>query len=225
MFKYVKKGSEYIVKAGEIRIHDCHSLTEATNIVDRLNEGKLLRDILAANINNLSKTQKFKSQDESTQATPQKLKVAQAELKKSNDLNKNLKIEIAKLKQTTDLGVTEEEHNSFKKEITTELYRAVVGSYEPRAALELWELTPKEIVQITRYIAIFKRRNFKEHWQVNEFISRKNAWEEFDALRSNNLHANDFTAKGIYPNYYRIVCEILNISGDDGAHLVNADRY
>ncbi|MEC4726209.1 hypothetical protein HWQ46_11670 [Shewanella sp. D64] len=225
MFKYTKKGSEYIVKAGEIRIHECHSLSEVSNIINRLNEGQLLRDILATNIQNLSKTQRVKEGDKLLQTVQQKSKTAKLEVKRVNKLNKNLLNKIAKLSENVESEITKEAHYDFRKEITTELYKTVVGSYQVGATLHLWDLTPKEIVQLTRYIAIFKRCNFKEHWQVNEFISNKNAWGEFDALRSNNLHANDFTAKGIYPNYYRIVYEILNISGDSGTHLVNADRY
>jgi len=224
MFSYLEKDSKFIITASDIRIHECHSRTVATDIVKQLKSGRLLRDVLASNIENLSRLEERKQKSEHAKEIASSARL-RTELDNAKSKNKKLHEQLLELKSAVLTSISKKAHSSLKKELIAEVYKAITGSYDERATLELYELTPKEIVQVIRYIAIFKRNNFNEHWQVNEFISNRNAWDQFDELRSNNRHANDFVAKGIYPKYFAIVCEILDIGGDGGSHLVDSHRY
>ena len=231
MFDFSKQGSIFIITAAGVRIHECHSKTIATEIVSKLSSGELLRDILASNIENLAKIEKRKQQIQKSKTTlssetlNSKLKQSNVDLKKAQSKIIELQNEVRRLSTSVKPSLNLEKNNQFRKDITSELYKTIIGSYNTGATIHLWELTPKEIIQLIYYIAIFNKHNYKEHWQVNELITNQNAWDQFDALRSNNRHSNDFVAKGIYPKYFALVCEILNISGDGGSPLVKANRY
>ena len=231
MFEYSKKGSIYLVTANGVRIHECHSESVASSIVAQLDDGKLLRDILAENIANLANVAKRKEATSlpklGTNHDELKSDLAQTKLQLSKSEAKviQLQAEVSRYSFIKLNKMAEDEHNKFRKEISAEIYRVIVGSYDAGATTHLWDLSPKEIIQLVHYVSIFKRNNFQEHWQVNELITNKNAWDQFDALRSNNRHSNDFVAKGIYPKYFALVCEILNIGGDGGSPLVHASRY
>ena len=79
--------------------------------------------------------------------------------------------------------------------------------------------------QLSQYLYIYKSQCCTEHWQVNKYIERKNMWDDFSELRSVNMHGNGYSAKGILPKYFSIICEALNIEGDGGSRLLSADSY
>lgn len=87
------------------------------------------------------------------------------------------------------------------------------------------ELTIAEIEQLINYILIFKENNYTQHWQVNQKISQKRMWDSFKDIRSYNDHGYKNNIKGILPKYFSIVCEVLEILGDDGNPLLDAKSY
>lgn len=115
-------------------------------------------------------------------------------------------IELVKLKPKTQQNL----RNSLANEIMNASYS---------------ELSQKEVNQISNYIKIYKKNNCTEHWQVNNIISANNDWNSFDAIRSHNDHGHQKLVKGILPKYFAIVCQVLNITGDDGSPLINAIPY
>ncbi len=88
-----------------------------------------------------------------------------------------------------------------------------------------YNCSKKEIGQLSQYLYIYKSQCCTEHWQVNKYIERKNMWDDFSELRSVNKHENGYSAKGILPKFFSIICEALNIEGDGGSRLLSADSY
>ena len=86
-------------------------------------------------------------------------------------------------------------------------------------------LSKKELIQICKYVYIFKSNDFDKHWQVNEYISNKNRWDEFDKIRALNDHGYEKRIKGILPIYYNLVCDILNLPIEDGAKLLDSQPW
>lgn len=82
----------------------------------------------------------------------------------------------------------------------------------------------QELNEIKNYINIYKKHNFKEHYEVNEFISKMNLWGKFPKIRSLNDHGS-YRVQGILPKFFAIICEELNIEGASGAPLDRATPY
>lgn len=86
-------------------------------------------------------------------------------------------------------------------------------------------LTLQEKFEIDRYIQIFKRFNFSQHYEVNNYISRNGLWDEFPTIRSINTHANGAVVRGIFPKYYAIVCKLADMQSGDGTSLHKSEDY
>jgi hypothetical protein len=86
-------------------------------------------------------------------------------------------------------------------------------------------LTPKEKLEIKKYIEIYKKEKFTAHHQVNSYIDNNKLWEEFKNIRSKNDHGYTNLINGIYPKIFYAVCEILNIKDSGGEPLIASDRY
>ena len=100
--------------------------------------------------------------------------------------------------------------NSYKSKVKD-------ASYTPLSEAVLNELL--------NYLWIYKINNMSEHWQVNEFISENDIWDEFKEIRSMNDHGYEFQIHGIKPNYYAIICSVLNKEKGDGAPLIDWRSY
>ena len=87
------------------------------------------------------------------------------------------------------------------------------------------QLTVNESCEIKKYIDIYKVNDFTEHHEVNDYISINSLWDLFPTLRSMNDHGCGKLVKGIQPEYFKIICKILNITGDYGASLKNYTAY
>jgi hypothetical protein len=87
------------------------------------------------------------------------------------------------------------------------------------------ELSDDVVNELADYIWIYSSKNFKKHWKVNEYISDKNIWDNFENIRSLNKHGEYDKVQGIEPKYFAIVCEVLSIDGDDGAPLESWRKY
>jgi hypothetical protein len=79
--------------------------------------------------------------------------------------------------------------------------------------------------EIHEYLKIFLNNGFKEHYQVNNYITQKNMWNNFKIMRSLNDHGEHKNIKGIQPKYYAIICKRLNISGAGGKQLDDVHLY
>jgi hypothetical protein len=86
-------------------------------------------------------------------------------------------------------------------------------------------LSQSEVNELLRYIWIYKQNNMTEHWQVNEYISEFDNWDEFTNIRSLNDHGYDFHIQGIQPKFYAIICNVLQKEKGDGAPLLDWDSY
>lgn len=87
------------------------------------------------------------------------------------------------------------------------------------------QLSEDEENEINSYIYIYKKYNFVEHYEVNNFISRQNAWDKFPNIRSLNDHGVHKGIPGILPKFYAIICERLKIEGAGGAPIDEAHHY
>lgn len=86
-------------------------------------------------------------------------------------------------------------------------------------------LTFQEKIEIDRYISIFRRFNFTEHYEVNNYISGNGMWDQFPTIRAINTHANGAVVRGIFPKYYAIVCRLADMQSGDGASLHKSEEY
>lgn len=86
-------------------------------------------------------------------------------------------------------------------------------------------LTSIESKEINEYIKIYLKNSFSKHYEVNEYISENNLWDNFTTIRSLNKHADYEKIKGIEPEYFKIICQILNISGEGGSPLESYKKY
>lgn len=88
-----------------------------------------------------------------------------------------------------------------------------------------YKLSNNEWTQVKEYVAIYIKYSFKEHYEVNNYISKHNLWYNFTDIRSLNEHGSHKNIPGIMPNFYAAVCEILEITGANGSPLTKAERY
>lgn len=80
--------------------------------------------------------------------------------------------------------------------------------------------------EIALYIEIFKDIGATEHYEVNEYLTRNDRWEEFRKIRSLNNHGRGKeNIPGIRPEFFREVCQRLKISGGNGSPLLKSERY
>lgn len=82
-----------------------------------------------------------------------------------------------------------------------------------------------ELDQVDRYVQIFRNCSFNEHWEVNNYISNNNLWDQFQNIRSFNVHGESTHIRGISPMFYKLVCKILKINSGNGERLTRTQRY
>ena len=82
-----------------------------------------------------------------------------------------------------------------------------------------------ELEEIKNCIKIYRSNDFKEHHQINNYISENNLWHQFPTIRSLNDHGPHKEIKGIQPKYFAIICQILKISGGNGLPLDSYKKY
>jgi len=87
-----------------------------------------------------------------------------------------------------------------------------------------YKISEIELKQVKAYVDIFKNNSFQEHYEVNNYISRHNLWNDFSEIRSMNTHGVN-CIKGILPKFFAIVCKILEITGDNGEPLDKSEPY
>jgi len=87
------------------------------------------------------------------------------------------------------------------------------------------ELTRAETAEITEYTRIYRENSFSKHFEVNNYITENGLWETFPMIRSLNDHGVNKEIPGIEPKYFRIVCQLLGVSGEDGLPLDSYRKY
>lgn len=105
------------------------------------------------------------------------------------------------------------------------LYKLLLESEINRDTIKGNVLSSREKKEIEEYIKIYRDYGCKKHDEVNEIITRENLWGDFKKIRSLNDHGVHKGIKGIQPNYFEIVCNILNISGGSGLPLTRYTIY
>lgn len=88
-----------------------------------------------------------------------------------------------------------------------------------------YNLSNNEVQQIKDYIRVYNEHGFNSQKDANNFITNENYWDKFPDIRSLNLHGTYKDVPGILPKFYRITCEILNITRGNGAPLKKATKY
>ena len=100
-----------------------------------------------------------------------------------------------------------------------------ISKTEEKNFINDYKLTNKEWEQVKEYVLIFKKNSLKKHHEVNNYITNNNLWDDFSELRSMNDHGSNKVVHGITEKHFKLICEILNITGDNGAPLIKAERY
>jgi hypothetical protein len=91
--------------------------------------------------------------------------------------------------------------------------------------LAQYKFTKSEPEEILRYIEIYKENKFKEHYEVNNYITINDKWDEFKSIRALNDHGQHKKVRGINRKAFAAVCEILEITDAGGEKLTNSDPY
>ena len=86
-------------------------------------------------------------------------------------------------------------------------------------------LSTNEVNEINEYIRIFREYGCTKHYEVNEIITKSGKWDSFKTIRSLNDHGEYKEIEGIQPQYFEIVCNILEISGEKGLPLDSYKKY
>lgn len=86
-------------------------------------------------------------------------------------------------------------------------------------------LTPAERMEVELYVAIFREHDFRDHWQVNEWISANGRWGVFPNIRSFNDHVLAKGVRGIRPRFFARVCNVLGLREFDGSPLLTSTPY
>ena len=79
--------------------------------------------------------------------------------------------------------------------------------------------------ELDEYIKIYKKYSFKEHYEVNHYITNNKLWTKFPNIRSLNDHARHKGIPGILPKFYAQICDKLKIVGSGGSPLDQAVHY
>ncbi|MDA0135804.1 hypothetical protein L2D36_25890 [Vibrio harveyi] len=195
------KGTVYSVLINGFRIHEEYCLSSAKRVFDGLSKGKQLVDL----------------------AEHPQLRKLKEELVSIKAENANLKEENVALSTEKDaLNTLLDMLESGKKSVFQYRVEKITGLSAPASLNELDSSTFNEILA---YVTMFVQLRFKEHWQVNNVISKTNSWHQYPNIRSINTHRNGKQVEGIHPEYYALICEILDITGDNGTPLVHSRRY
>ncbi len=86
-------------------------------------------------------------------------------------------------------------------------------------------LSDKAWEQVKEYVSIYRDNSFSKHHEVNNYITNNGLWGRFSEMRSMNDHGNDKVVRGITRMYFRLICELLKITGGDGDPLIKAEKY
>ena len=107
---------------------------------------------------------------------------------------------------------------------STSVDRYISKSEESKFISE-YDLSDIEWQQVKSYVAIFIDQSLKKHHEVNNYITGQDQWDKFTEIRSMNDHGNGKVVHGITRKHFKLICEILEITGGDGDPLLHDERY
>lgn len=87
------------------------------------------------------------------------------------------------------------------------------------------DLTNHELAEAIRWVRIYIINKFNKHFEVNEFITKHDLWDEFTHIRSFNDHNMYKNIRGIKPKIYKAVCNEFGVSGNNGLPLTSYKEY
>ncbi|MBS3912288.1 MAG: hypothetical protein KGZ70_10795 [Hydrogenophaga sp.] len=87
------------------------------------------------------------------------------------------------------------------------------------------KLNIAETEEINEYLKIYRDNSFSKHFEVNRYITSNDLWQKFPTIRSLNDHGENKDIPGIEPKYFSAICQLLEISGEDGAPLQSYRKY
>lgn len=80
--------------------------------------------------------------------------------------------------------------------------------------------------ELSQYIDIYVKINAYKHYEVNNYITANNRWDEFTKIRSINNHGlGKENILGIEPKYYKEICQRLKLTNGNGAALKSSKSY
>ena len=88
-----------------------------------------------------------------------------------------------------------------------------------------YDLSDAEIAELKEYTGIFIENKFHLHYEVNQFINEHKRWGDFPCIRSLNDHGDSKGIRGILPKFFKVVCVLLGVDGENGAPLDKAKKY
>ena len=100
-----------------------------------------------------------------------------------------------------------------------------ISNREEEKFINEFDLSANEWQQVRRYVAIFIDHSLTKHHEVNEYITTRNLWGKFTEIRSMNDHGGGVVVHGITKKHFRLVCEVLKITGGNGAPLLHDQKY
>jgi len=79
--------------------------------------------------------------------------------------------------------------------------------------------------EILIYIDIYYSNNFKELYEVNDYISHNNIWYKFINIKSYNKYSNSNGYRvGASPEYYPIISKLINIENKATSRLEDSKK-
>jgi hypothetical protein len=88
-----------------------------------------------------------------------------------------------------------------------------------------YKLTDKAWQQVREYVSIYRNNSLTKHYEVNNHITNNGLWGNFSEIRSMNEHGSEKVLKGITEMYFKLICELLEITGGNGSPLIKAEKY
>ena len=205
------KGTFYQLFYGELLIHYEYCKSALVKVMERLQSGEVLYDIL---------NEEFKGKEHKV------IQQTSEELNKTSNHCDFLEVNTKQLKQQLEsLQSKCDDLTTQKKPLLPSINSSVLINQSRSYGFRRDDFNLQEVQELLKYCLIFKVNKLNAHWNVNELITSKDCWDEFPVMRSINTHSNGYMAPGIREKYFAVVCDVLDIDGDGGSKLEKAEHY
>lgn len=87
------------------------------------------------------------------------------------------------------------------------------------------KLTLIEKYEISEWIKLYFKLGRPAHYEVNNYITKFELWDNFQNIRSYNDHGIHKEIPGVRPKIFRAICLILGTRGNDGCRLIAYREY
>lgn len=110
-------------------------------------------------------------------------------------------------------------------QVENNIVEKLISKDEVKIIKQDYKLTEKEWKQVKEYVLIYKNNFLSKHHEVNSYITKNNLWDDFSEIRAMNDHGSNKIVEGITKKHFKLVCEILKITGGNGDPLIKSERY